>query len=50
MVQLILGAEGGWCVAGKSWDQPGMGGGCINFQNQIKILKGPNSFWGLRAG
>ena len=23
---------------------------CINFQNQVKILKGPNSFWVLRAG
>ena len=24
-------------------------GRCINFQNQIKILKGPNSFWGLKG-
>ena len=23
------------------------GGGALNFQTQIKILKGPNSFWGL---
>ena len=28
----------------------GTGGGALNFQNQVKILKGPNSFWVLRAG
>ena len=45
--QLILGAEG-WCVAAKILGSTRWGR-CINFQNQIKILKGPNSFWGLRA-
>ena len=36
----------------KSCDKAGMRGGrCINAQKQIKKkLKGPNSFWGLRAG
>ena len=24
-------------------------GRCINFQNQIKILKGPSSFWVLKG-
>ena len=42
----VLGADGGWVVAVATRQG---GGRCINFQNQIKILKGPNSFWGLRG-
>ena len=40
----VLGADGG---LGSGSCHKARWGRCINFQNQIKILKGPNSFWGL---
>ena len=42
----VLGADGG---LGSGSCHKARWGRCINFQNQIKILKGPNSFWGAEG-